>query len=68
MKSFVLGVSHFPYIVPAGTMLPPFLSQGYSSPLLTPGVIYILSNTSILTPNKKEEDLKESINVSLSDT
>lgn len=66
MKSFVLGFSHLAYIVPTGTMLPQFLSQAHSSPLLTPGVIYIFSNTSVSTPNlKKNESLKESINLSL---
>lgn len=44
-----------------------FLSQGHSSPLLTPDIIYILSNTAISTPNKKEA-LKESINLSLPET
>lgn len=68
MKSFVLGFSHLAYIVPTGTMLPPFLSQGHSSPLLTPDVIYILSNTAISTPNKKKEAPKESINLSLPET
>lgn len=52
MKSFVLHFSSFASIVPTGTMLPPFLSQHHSSPLLAQALFTFFQILQVPTQSK----------------